>query len=147
MAEYFIPDLPSNSWTFGSTLWDPRVPCWKWIRCINSTSWQFSYFIPEQPLRRQRLLLSYSIQDQSFMAEYSLLFLNQQLNIYYVYCEHITLRHLATVILSLLNNYFFLPARLTSINVPFNLAALNLLKSFSISWFWHIYFTFNITRS
>ena len=25
MAEYFTPDLPSNSWTFGSTLRDPAV--------------------------------------------------------------------------------------------------------------------------
>ena len=38
MAEYFIPDLPSNSWTFRSTLWDPGVPSCKWIRWINSAS-------------------------------------------------------------------------------------------------------------
>ena len=29
---------PSNSWTLRSTLLDPRVPTWIWIRHINSTS-------------------------------------------------------------------------------------------------------------
>ena len=38
MAEYLIPELPSNSWTFGSTLRDPNVPSCKWTRRINSTS-------------------------------------------------------------------------------------------------------------
>ena len=38
MAEYFIPDLPSNSWTFGSTLRDPEVPSRKGTRRINSAS-------------------------------------------------------------------------------------------------------------
>ena len=38
MAEYFIPNQPSNSWTFGSTLRDPNVPSCKWTRRINSAS-------------------------------------------------------------------------------------------------------------
>ena len=38
MAEYLIPDLPSNSWIFRSTLRDPNVPSCKWTRWINSTS-------------------------------------------------------------------------------------------------------------
>ena len=58
MAEYFILDPPSNSWTFGTTLRDPGVSCWKWIRRINSASdntatsflytlfWRHSYFSP-----------------------------------------------------------------------------------------------------
>ena len=38
MAGYFIPDLPSNSWTFGSTLLDPGFHRWIRIRRINSAS-------------------------------------------------------------------------------------------------------------
>ena len=38
MAEYLIPDLPSNSWTFGSTLLDPGFYRWIRIRRINSAS-------------------------------------------------------------------------------------------------------------
>ena len=38
MAEYFIPDLPSNSWTFGFTFRNPGVPSCKWTRQINSAS-------------------------------------------------------------------------------------------------------------
>ena len=35
MAEYFIPDRPSNSWTFGSTLLDPGFHRWIRSRRIN----------------------------------------------------------------------------------------------------------------
>ena len=38
MAEYFIPELPSNSRTFRFTLRDPNVPSCKWTRRINSAS-------------------------------------------------------------------------------------------------------------
>ena len=38
MTVYFISDLPSGSWTFGSILRDPNVPCCKWTRRINSAS-------------------------------------------------------------------------------------------------------------
>ena len=64
----------SSSWTLGSTLLDPGVPSCKWIRRINYTSEQFSYFIPGQPFLETFILLSYGKQDHASWLNISFLF-------------------------------------------------------------------------
>ena len=90
---------PSNLWTSRVYSLRPRVPSWTWIRCIQSithrntfispptltmsivtrnSAQKSSNFIPGKHFLETFMLLSYNIQDYTFMSDYIILVLNQQ---------------------------------------------------------------------
>ena len=122
---------PSNLWTSWIYSLRPRVPSWIWIQSAShrnnftspqklamSTAMQnsaqtSSYFIPWQHFLETITLLFPNDQDHTFMDDDNVPVLNQQTGLLLHLTMHISLRHLAAKIPSLLHNYFlpsFLPS-------------------------------------
>ena len=166
------PRIPSWTWircmesaTHKNTFMSPLT--FAMSTATRNSAQTSSYLIPGQHYLETFMPLSYSNQDYTFMGDYIIPVLKQQTRLFATYtathdstqtfnnastvATHISLRHLAAIIPSQLNNYFlpsFLPSNETcSIRAPFILAAIKpSLKLFYIL-LQLIYLPSNIARN